>query len=149
MHVFNLRSEKYAVSLSASGIANRWNKKDEFVIYAAQCISLAALELLVHKNSIHQNTSYKLLTIEILNNSAIEIFDKFRLPNQWKNLTAYTLLQEIGSEWYLSKRSLVMQIPSVIIPQEYNFIINTLHPEFTSQINLINSEDFLWDERLK
>jgi RES domain-containing protein len=148
MLVYNIRSQKYSASLTASGVANRWNKKDEFVIYAAQSISLATLELLVHKNSIHQEITYKSLTIQISDNNSIEIFDKKLLPKDWKSLNSYSILQNFGSLWYQSRRSLVLQIPSVIIPQEFNYIINTLHPEFTSKIELLNIEDFLWDDRL-
>ncbi|SFQ42232.1 hypothetical protein SAMN04515674_11833 [Pseudarcicella hirudinis] len=48
MLVYNIRKSKYADSLKASGVANRWNKDDEFVIYAGASISLSTLELVAH-----------------------------------------------------------------------------------------------------
>ncbi len=148
MILFNIRAEKYASSLLASGVANRWNKKDEFVIYATESISLATLELLVHINSAQLNKKYKLLSIEVDDTCAIEHKTIENLPKDWRSFNAYSKLQHAGSEWYQSCKSIILQIPSVIIQQESNYIINTKHPDFDKKIKLLSSEDFIWDERL-
>jgi len=57
-------------------------------------------------------------------------------------------LQNIGSDWYSNKKKLVLQIPSAVIPQESNYVINTQHPLFTSQVKIIEREDYFWDKRL-
>ena len=59
MLVYNIRKAKYAQSLQASGVANRWNKNDEFVIYTASSRALSTLELVVHRNYINIDNSYK------------------------------------------------------------------------------------------
>ena len=65
MFVYNIRKAKYTDSLRASGVANRWNKNDEFVIYTGGSRALSTLELVVHRSSISIDNSYKLLVIEL------------------------------------------------------------------------------------
>lgn len=149
MLVYNIRREKYAASLIASGIANRWNKKDEFVIYTGSSISLAALEMIAHRSGILLSQPYRLLTIHLnVNENDITTFQAEQLPSHWKSIEAYSLLQSIGSEWYHSKKTLLLKVPSVLIPKEFNFLINIQHPDFEGKVKLVDNEPFIWDERL-
>ena len=149
MELYNIRKAQYAHSLMASGVANRWNKNNEYVIYAGSSRALAALEMVVHRASIQVGTDYKLLTIQVdaLSSDIYEITSEM-LPENWQSIAAYPTLQQIGSEWYGRRAFLLMQVPSVIIPREVNYIINTAHPAFASKGRIIGSEDFKWDSRL-
>lgn len=69
------------------------------------------------------------------------------LPENWRSKTQYPMLQELGSDWYLENNHLLLKVPSAVIPQEFNFIINTRHPEF-KQIQLVKTEPYFWDKRL-
>jgi RES domain-containing protein len=148
MEVFKICREKYSHSLIASGASNRWNKKDEFVIYTGSNRSLSTLEMVVHKSYINISNQYKLLIISITDESLIKEIDLKDLPDNWKTIEAYIELQEIGSKWYNSDESLVLKVPSAIVPQEYNYIINTRHPLFSKNIILQDVDDFVWDKRL-
>jgi RES domain-containing protein len=148
MDVFKICREKYSHSLNASGAANRWNKKDEFVIYYGSSRSLSTLEMVAHRSYINISSQYKLLIISISDESLIKETDIRDLPENWKSIEAYVELQEIGSKWYQSNESLVLKVPSAIIPQEYNYIINTKHPLFATHIILKEVDDFVWDNRL-
>ena len=149
MKLFRISSAKYSSSLSSSGTANRWNKNGQFVIYTGSSRSLSTLELIVHKSSIRPKMDYNVLIIHIGDGEnllkQVKIED---LPSNWKSVSAYPALQSIGSDWYKNKDSLVLKVPSAIIPQEYNYIINTKHPEFGTKVNLISKEDYFWDSRL-
>jgi len=70
------------------------------------------------------------------------------LPSHWRSMAAYPELQQIGSAWYQSKRSLVLKVASAVIPKEYNYIINTNHRDFMDKVSLVRTEDYFWDERL-
>ena len=59
MEVFKICREKYAHSLKASGTANRWNKKDQFVIYTGGSRSLSTLETVAHRSAINLSSPYK------------------------------------------------------------------------------------------
>lgn len=148
MEVFKICSEKYSHSLNASGASNRWNKKDEFVIYTGSSRSLSTLETVVHRSAINISRPYKILTITINDDTVVKEILIQDLPDNWMTIEAYVELQEIGSKWYNSLEALVLKVPSSIIPQEYNYIINTKHPLFTTNSILQSVEDFAWDKRL-
>ena len=149
MFVYNIRKAKYADSLRASGVANRWNKNDEFVIYTGGSRALSTLELVVHRSSISIDNSYKLLVIE-LNCKESEILEvnESLLPKNWQSVEAYPKLQEIGSDWYQNFEYLVMRVPSAIIPKEYNYLLNTRHPDFNKKVKIKELENYEWDNRL-
>jgi len=70
------------------------------------------------------------------------------LPKNWRSMIAYPDLQRLGSDWYLKNKSLVLKVPSAVIPKEYNYLINTLHPDFKDKVALVRTEDYFWDDRL-
>ncbi len=149
MLVYNIRKEKYAYNLTASGIPNRWNRQNEYVIYTGSSRALSILELVVHRASILPDTSYKILTIELnVSDKDIFIIDRRDLPLTWKSIHAYSQLQSIGSKWYKNASQLVLRVPSVIIPQEYNYVLNTMHHDYRRKVKIEDVEDFDWDNRL-
>lgn len=147
--VFNIRQERFAHALIASDVANRWNKSEEYVIYTSTSRALSTLELVVHRASVQTRVPYKVLHIE-LNVSERDIFevDPNDLPHNWRSMESYPILQNIGSSWYKSHASLILKVPSVIIPQEYNYILHARHPFFKERMKILEVEDFVWDERL-
>lgn len=147
MIVYNIRKARYASKLVASGIANRWNKEEEFVVYTGESIALSMLELLAHKSSIRMGEDYRLLFIKIDVENIPEIYIS-DLPEDWKSIQSYPVLQEIGSNWYKNQKSLALKIPSALIPLEHNYMINTMHPLFKTHVSLISVETFDWDIRL-
>lgn len=149
MEVFRITKELYTSVLSASGSANRWNMKGQQVIYTGSSRSLSSLELVVHRGSIQPITTYKVMVISIADDDylikQVQVKD---LPANWRTLAGYSALQMIGSTWYTSQETLVLKVPSAIIVYEYNYIINTEHPEFRRTIQLARTEDYFWDSRL-
>lgn len=149
MVVYNIRKSKYTSSLQASGVANRWNRDDEYVIYAGGSISLAALELVAHRNSVKLTSDFKLMFIKLkIKKSDISEVHFDELPNTWKSLESYSVLQKLGSDWYQSNKSLVLKVPSALVHWESNYLINTNHPDFSKKVTLESVEDFEWDQRL-
>ena len=148
MEVYKICSEKYASRLSASGASNRWNKEDELVIYTGGSIALATLENVAHRASINIAKPYKLLRIEIKENTLIREIDLKQLHENWRSLEAYVQLQKIGSDWYQSLESPILKVPSAIVSQEFNYVINTKHPLFLSNVVLASVENWVWDKRL-
>ncbi len=139
---------KYAFSLKASGAANRWNKENEYVIYCAESRALAVLELVVHRNAIMNRAMYKLMTITLPDEKKYyKEINPGKLSQNWKSIANYANLQKKGSDWYVKRISLVLKVPSVLVRGEYNYIINTCHPDFDKVI-LKDTEDYHWDKRL-
>ncbi len=94
-------------------------------------------------------TKYKMMIIEIDDEVAtIKEVKLSQLSKNWRKISEYHVHQRIGSEWYESASSLLLKVPSAIIPQESNYILNTSHPAFTQHVRLHSIEDFFWDGRL-
>lgn len=149
MEMFRITKEEFSESLSASGSANRWNLKGQQVIYTASSRSLSTLELVVHKGAVKPLFHYKVMVISVADDDSLYKQIKINeLPYHWRTMAAYSELQKIGSGWYNSMETLVLKIPSAIIPLEYNFMINTEHPNFREKISLVRTEDYFWDSRL-
>ncbi len=150
MEVFRISKEKHAnADLKASGAANRWNVEGQYVIYTGWTRSLSTLELVVHRNSIAIDQSYKVMVISIADEDHLYSTVKLKqLPENWRSINAYTQLQQIGSEWYENRKSLVLKVPSAIITNEHNYVINTKHEDFTTKVKFVRTEHFFWDKRL-
>ena len=149
MEVFRISMAEHAGRLTASGSPNRWNKRGQYVIYTGSSRALSTLELVVHQAYIIPSASYKILVISFPDDKSLIKEISFNvLPENWRTLAAYPLLQELGASWYESNETLVLKVPSVIIPKEFNYIINTKHPDFDRMVHLVRREDFFWDERL-
>ncbi len=149
MEVFRISKEIYARTLRASGSANRWNTKGQQVIYTGSSRSLSSLELVVHRGSIQPASTYKVMVISIADDDhLIKQIQSKDLPADWRTLAGYYALQKIGSNWYNSQETVVLKVPSAIIIYEYNYIINTEHPDFGPNVQLVRTEDYFWDSRL-
>lgn len=149
MKVFRISRQKYSSKLTSSGVANRWNENGQFVIYTGWSRSLSSLELVVHRSSIKPMMKYKVMIIEIQDEDHLfKEVKQTELPRNWRRVASYSELQIIGSNWYKSEESLILKVPSAIIPQESNYIINAKHPEFNKKVKLITIEDYFWDPRL-
>jgi RES domain-containing protein len=57
-------------------------------------------------------------------------------------------LQKTGSRWYTQAKHPALKVPSVVIPQEHNYLLNVNHPEFAGNVRIKSLEDYFWDERL-
>jgi RES domain-containing protein len=149
MEVFRISKEAYSSALTSSGTANRWNEKGQQVIYAGSSRSLSSLELIVHKGAVVPSESYRVMVISIADDD--QLYKQIHtndLPSNWRTFDAYSKLQKIGSDWIAGQKSLVLKVPSAVIPFEYNYIINTEHPKFLSKVKLVRTEAYFWDSRL-
>lgn len=149
MEVFRIAKKEFADKLTASGSANRWNTKGQQVIYTGATRSLSTLELIVHKGAVVPAATYKVMVISIADND--HLFQQVKigdLPPNWRTFAAYSSLQKIGSDWHTAQSTLVLKVPSAVIPYEYNYILNTEHPDFHTKVHLVRTEDYFWDSRL-
>ena len=146
MIVYRLAHTKYA-KLQASGLPNRWNKAEQFVLNTSQSISLCALELLAHTGGVRSKGTFKIMHIEVKNVEDIPEQNPTKLPKDWQQLSAYHLTQEVGSAWYESANHLLLKVPSVLVPSEWNYVINTKHSKFSKKVRILEMTDFFWDHR--
>mgnify|MGYP000692902706 CR=1 FL=1 len=95
-----------------------------------------------------KNLDYEILKIFIPSNKANIEEVEHDLPRHWKGIKYYNVLQNIGSSWYKNKSKLILKVPSVLMSKEYNFVINTSHPDF-KKVKILSIEPFVWDSRIK
>jgi RES domain-containing protein len=151
MQVYRLVKARYADDLldpqGAKRYGGRWNSKGISALYSADSTSLAALELLVHLHRSAILNHYMLATIELPDESVMTL-DTRALPQDWRKDPAPPSTQILGDEWLASHQSLALAVPSTIVPQQYNLLINPKHIQFSLLKNAIASEPFLFDSRL-
>ena len=148
MEVYRICLAKFAGSLVASGIKGRWNQKGSFVIYTAGSRALACLENVVHRSGEGLSDNFRTLVITIPDDLKIETIAVKKLPPEWQKFKGYPACQVLANEWYQNQKSAVLRVPSSIIPEEFNYILNTRHPDF-QKISIKSVEEFFFDPRLK
>lgn len=147
MLVFRITHKKYSENLSVSGLSGRWNSNGKLVLYTSEHISLALLENMVYRIGTGFNNDFKIMVIEVPDASLEEI-DPKKLPKNWREIESYSVSQEIGDSWYDQQKSLLLKIPSSVLPENYNIVINTTHMDF-KKVKLIDVVDYEPDERLE
>ncbi len=148
MIVYRLTNGAFTKDLSGNGAklyGGRWNSPGFNALYTTENISLAVLEILVHVHQYNIPLNYHLLAIEIPDNIIPTLINTKSLKRSWKNDTGYS--QFIGDEFLKTSANLLLKVPSAIIEQEHNFIINPTHKDI-SKIKIIASHLFEFDKRL-
>lgn len=150
MQVFRIAKTRHIRDLSGIGAmlhGGRWNHKNIPAIYSSENRSLAAVEFLVHVplSIIPKNLS--IACLEIPDDIVPEQISMSRLPNNWRDYPAPPELADLDSEWALSTRSLLLRVPSVVVADEFNILINPKHSEI-SRVAISHVENFVFDRRL-
>ena len=140
MLAFRIAHYKYAHSLSVSGFEGRWNSKGKLVLYASENIATSLLENIIYRTGTGFNNDYKIMVIYHPEEHIEQIITS-NLPKDWRSMESYDQLQKIGNSWYDEQRSLCLKVPSSILPDNYNVIFNTTHPEFKN-VKLIDVLDY-------
>ena len=123
----------------------RWNHPGHPCVYLASSRALAALELLVHLTPKTKCVRFSFLE---LNLDSLSIEKIATLPRGWDETLPSGATREAGTEWLRSKRSAILQVPSVLIQEEPNYLLNPNHPE-CENVFPIAARDFFFDPRLK
>jgi RES domain-containing protein len=148
MLLYRLTRQVYANDLSGAGakaFGGRWNSKGKAMLYLASNRSLAVLEVLVHLSPIIIPDNYCMITVKIPD--GVEILDLSVMPKNWRNSPDDHNLKKIGDKFLSENKSLSLKVPSSIVAEEFNFLINPLHP-LASKIKVVSIEPFNFDSRL-
>lgn len=147
MVVFRITTKRWARVLTASGFPARWNSKGTHIIYTASSRALACLENLVHRSGEGLNQQFRITEIFIPDPISVESINQKELPERWHQLDNYHHCQKIGDKWMENGETLLLEVPSSIIRDESNILINPQHPDF-SKVEVKNITPFTFDERL-
>lgn len=151
MEVFRLARSTRRHDLSGYGAylyGGRWNLPGLALLYTAEQRALALLETLVHLPVEDLPNDMYLMTLDVPDDTTREMLTPADLPTNWQRLSMPQSTATIGHAWLQSGRSLALQVPSVVMPQERNLLLNPAHPEFI-RVRLLDAQPFYFDERLK
>lgn len=128
----------------------RWNEVGVPMIYAASSRALACLETVVHLNAGGLPFNRYLVEVEVPDDlwAAAEIADPATLAVGWDADPARHVSVNFGSAWALERRSALLLVPSVIVPEEQNLLINPAHPDAT-ELRALKVRRWLYDPRLR
>lgn len=147
MIVYRIVHKDYSKHLYASGMPGRWNSNGKKVIYCAESIALAFLENMIRRQGAGFQDNFRTMFIDISDSLKIDKVDVKNLPADWRSKKDYSKCQPLGDAWYDTFKTAVLQVPSAVLPESYNFVLNTLHPEY-SKIKLITTTELIPDERI-
>ena len=125
----------------------RWNERGTPVVYASESLALSALETLVHVQKAHRHLAYISFRIEVPDEVRVEEVPRNRLPASWRKEPPPMETMAIGTRWANGSSTAVLKVPSAIIPQEHNYVLNPLHPDFR-KIGNFETGPFSFDPRM-
>lgn len=150
MKVYRIAKTRYVDDMSGSGariFGGRWNHKGTGVIYTSENRALATVEYLVHVPLSIAPASLSLVTLQIPDEMILQEIAVSDLPNNWREYPAPTRLAELGTNWATRNESLLLRVPSVVVDQEFNILLNPLHPDI-KRVSIFRVESYAFDKRL-
>ena len=151
MTVWRIHRAAYGVGLDGTGgrvASGRWSVRGAPIVYTAGTAALAVLERLVNTDPDLLPPDLVLTRIEIPEDIRVgEARARVKLPQRWNSMRHLWLTRQAGMSWLSSLSSAVLQVPSAIVSEESNFLLNPLHPEHP-RIRARKSRAFRFDWRL-
>ncbi len=137
-------------ALSGEGarkFGGRWNSPGRAMTYLGGSRALAALELLVHlPSALSRAKPYRIIEVKIPE-QFIANYPSRLLHEGWRESPSPSVTTVIGDDWIEAGGQLAMQVPSVLIPEETNILLNPNHPDF-KQVVCGEVREFRFDQRL-
>jgi RES domain-containing protein len=149
MLAFRISRVKWARDLSGEGarlFGGRWNRKGVPCVYTSSSISLAILEYAVNINLDDIPRSLNIITLKIPDQ--FHVVKTEDLPGDWNAVPAPASAKNLGSRLLTEGDHGIIRLPSSVIPKEFNYIINPLHP-LIKLCKILAVEDFVFDVRIK
>jgi len=150
MEVYRISKQLHAKDKQGLGsklYGGRWNQIGTPCIYTSQSRALSVLEYAVNieLDAIPRNLN---LTIYEVPEDEFKSFPVHRLPGDWRNMPYSNAARKFGSKLLFDTSCLGLKLPSAIIPEEHNYLINPLSSK-VNLIEIINAIDFSFDVRIK
>lgn len=149
MIVFRLARREYAQDLTGIGaekLGGRWNSRGNPVLYTASSRALCLTEWLVHTPSVKMPEQLVMVQLALPDTSTIYHFKS--LPEDWFRFPQPLSTRAMGDTWLIKAENLIAAVPSAVVPEEFNYLINPKHPDIKS-VRILSVDAFRLDERFK
>lgn len=149
MPVWRLAKEAYCLPTGegAYKYGGRWNPPGFTIVYTSESVALAALEALVHADSDLLPDDLIVLKGDIPSTLPLQTVSVNDLPPNWHEIPGPRALHRIEVDWLRANQTVALRVPSAIIAQEHNVLLNPAHPDF-ARIHWKTVGPFHWDPRL-
>jgi RES domain-containing protein len=151
MELYRITQELFANDLSGNGarlFGGRWNSEGLFAVYTSSTRALALLETLAHTPAkMLQEKTYMLVTLFLPDSILPQEIEKEKLISGWDSPDTRPLTKRMGDNFLRSKTGLILSVPSVLVPEEKNYLINPLHPDLR-KIKLLHKRRIHFDKRV-
>ncbi|HEX2077453.1 MAG TPA: RES family NAD+ phosphorylase [Longimicrobium sp.] len=128
-------------------IGGRWNSPGNSVVYTASHLSLALVEVLVHTDPDLIPEDLTVFQLDVPDSARIQVIRVDDLPAAWARIPNPVACREVGDAWLSRGESLVLAVPSAVVPEEFNYLINPAHPA-ASGVRVVAQRPFAFDPRL-
>ena len=127
----------------------RWNTEGVAVVYASKSLSLAVLEYLVHIDPALVPDDLLAVEIELPDDPALgAVVDPAAFPpGEWRTYPAPEWQAELGDLWVQDGTFLWLAVPSAIVPEEHNVLVNPRHARM-ADVRTVGTRPFRFDRRL-
>jgi len=146
--VYRFAPGMFSKDLSGNGakaFGGRWNSMGIPAVYTSFTISLALVELFIHKRTYEEIVVNQLMEITIADTIEHSI-DHKKIKAGWQDDEAYC--QYMGNEFLQQKSSICLKVPSAVIEEESNLVLNPLAVDFSQKVKVKKVTPFLFDGRL-
>jgi len=150
MRVFRIAKKIYLNDLSGMGAkiyGGRWNEVGLPLVYTADHLSLAVLEMLANQIRSLVDNTYGYIELEVPEKLITKTIKESNLGITWRQSHYNEQTVSIGTNWLLSQDSVAMSVPSAVLAQESNILLNPLHKDF-NKIKTIREGELNLDGRL-
>ena len=147
MRVYRIARKGPLKDLTGAGaktFGGRWNHRGTAILYTSETRSLAMVEFLVHVSWMQAPSDLGIATLEIVNEIQAESLSPADLPQDWRLYPAPPKMADLGTGWVHSKRSLLLRVPSAVVDQEHNILINPGHSDLV-RVKVLEIKDLEFD----
>ena len=149
MRVWRLCRRKYAAfgGEGARLAGGRWNRRGTAVVYTSATLSLAVLEYFVNLPAAAAPPDLVAVAADLGKDIPMSSLDVNDLPRGWRKYPAPEALADFGGRWVEEGKTAVLAVPSAVVPQERNYLLNPAHPRFR-EITVGKPEPLSLDPRM-
>jgi len=150
MLVYRIAGTRHIRDLTGIGArlyGGRWNHRGTALFYASESRSLATVEYLVHLSMPEVPAGLSIATLEIPDDIRSGEIRPSSLPKNWREHPAPAALAELGTRWARANRGLLLRVPSAVVEEEFNVLINPAHPDM-ARVAIVQVERYRMNSRL-
>ena len=148
MHLYRLTKPLYAEDKSGTGAylyGGRWNRQGTHMLYTASSPALAVAEAWVHVSVAAWLDVFSMVHFFLPNDCLVSELDISTLGQDWQSKESLT--QQAGDDWIADRKSIGLRVPSAVVPDDYNILINPHHPDI-SRLVIQKIVPFRFDSRM-